>query len=147
MTYEKFEERRVQHLQMIQAVVARLGNNAFLLKGWAITLAAGSFGFAVSSDRWLLALVALITTIAFWALDAYFLRCERLFRELHKRVATRNDGTPAFFMGATSQQFVQSLDDDYCNYWKGFRSGTLSYFYLPLIGSVVLVALIVGVTR
>ena len=144
MTYSDFEEPRVHHLQMIQGVIARLGNNGFLMKGWAVTLAAGAFGFAVSSDRWLLALIALVTTLAFWALDAYFLRCERLFRVLHKRVASKDPHTPAFYMGATSDTFVKSLDDNYCDYWQGFRSEPLAYFYVPLMSVAVLVAIVVA---
>jgi hypothetical protein len=131
---------------MIQAVIARLAGNAFLMKGWAITLAAGAFGFAVSSDRWLLALVAVITTIAFWALDAYFLRCERLFRELHSRVAGSGDDIQPFFMGATSPAFVKSVKNKNCNYWAGFWSGPLGYFYIPLLGTAAIVAFVVGVS-
>jgi hypothetical protein len=37
MESQEIDERRVKHLEMIQAVVARLGNNAFLIKGWSIT--------------------------------------------------------------------------------------------------------------
>jgi len=144
MTYNDFEERRVQHLQMIQGVIARLGNNGFLMKGWAVTLAAGAFGFAVSSDRGLLAVIAIVTTLAFWALDAYFLRCERLFRELHKRVATKDPNAKPFFMGATSDDFVKSLEDNNCDYWQGFLSGPLAYFYVPLMGVAVLVSIVVA---
>lgn len=146
MAYEGFEEGRIQHLQMIQAVIARLGNNGFLMKGWAVTLAAGAFGFAVSSNRGLLALIAIVTTLAFWALDAYFLRCERLFRELHTRVAAKDPITKPFFMGATSNEFVNSLKDNYCDYWQGFRSGPMAYFYVPLMGVAVLLSAVVAIT-
>ncbi len=42
--YGDFEDSHVKHLEMIQSVVARLGNNAFLIKGWAITVAAAFVG-------------------------------------------------------------------------------------------------------
>jgi hypothetical protein len=29
---------KIKHLEMIQAVISRLANNSFLLKGWSITL-------------------------------------------------------------------------------------------------------------
>lgn len=40
--YESFEDRRIKHLELIQAVVGRLGNDGFLMKGWALTVA-GAF--------------------------------------------------------------------------------------------------------
>ena len=31
-------EARVQHLELIQGVIGRMGQNSFLLKGWSVTL-------------------------------------------------------------------------------------------------------------
>ena len=31
-------EKKIKHLEMIQAVIVRMGNNSFLLKGWSVTL-------------------------------------------------------------------------------------------------------------
>jgi len=32
--YDEVDTTRVSHLQMIQAVIGRLGNDSFLIKGW-----------------------------------------------------------------------------------------------------------------
>lgn len=32
----EFSDARIKHLDMVQAVVARLGGNGFVVKGWAI---------------------------------------------------------------------------------------------------------------
>lgn len=37
--YESFEDQRIKHLDMLQAVIGRLGNDSFLVKGWAVTVA------------------------------------------------------------------------------------------------------------
>lgn len=74
------------HLQMIQAVVARLSGHSFAIKGWSITLAAGLCALAVNSDSPVIALVATASSLMFWLLDGYFLRQERLFRALYDHV-------------------------------------------------------------
>jgi len=33
-------ENKVKHLEMIQAVIARMATNSFMFKGWAVTLVA-----------------------------------------------------------------------------------------------------------
>ncbi len=85
------------HLQMVQAVVFRMGQNAFEVKTWAVTLMAAVFVLTPSdgASRWGLWLV-LIPAIIFWVLDAYYFRRERLFRELYD--AVRAGGVPAFAM-------------------------------------------------
>ncbi|MDH5723082.1 MAG: hypothetical protein OEY94_07155, partial [Alphaproteobacteria bacterium] len=72
-------DRRL-YLEMIQGVVNRLSNNSFLLKGWTVVLVAGLFTLADFKNTQHMILLAYYPAIAFWGLDAYFLREERLFR-------------------------------------------------------------------
>jgi hypothetical protein len=82
---------------MIQAVIGRMGQNAFNAKTWAITLMAAVFalgsGFAADAMDQGFVVVALVL---FWSMDAYFLRQEHLFRRLYA-AATRGHA-PAFSM-------------------------------------------------
>jgi hypothetical protein len=39
-------DAQIAHLQMIQAVITRMGSNSFLLKGWSVTLVAALFALA-----------------------------------------------------------------------------------------------------
>jgi hypothetical protein len=75
---------------MVRDVIGRMAHCSFLVKGWSITLASGLAALAVtktsSQTSALLAVVGLVPVIAFWALDAYYLRMERLFRKLHDAV-------------------------------------------------------------
>src|SRR4051812_14887253 len=105
--YGDFDTHQVKHLEMIQAVVARLGSNAFLIKGWAITVTGAFVGFAVDRNQWQLAAASVVPTLLFWMLDASFLRNERLFRDLFARV-TRGAEKP-FFMGATGKSYVTRM--------------------------------------
>ena len=76
----------IKYLELIQTVTARMASNSFFLKGWTITIAAGLFALAAKDSNIHFALLALFPALAFWGLDAYYLRQERLFRELYKEV-------------------------------------------------------------
>lgn len=76
-----------KHMEFVQAIVARLANNSFLMKGWALTVSAAILGYAISHFNWGVALLGLLPVLAFWFLDSYYLRQERMFRCLHRDVA------------------------------------------------------------
>jgi hypothetical protein len=78
----QFDDDDRKHLDLIQGVISRLASNQFLIKGWTLTVAAAVFGFAATQRQWPVALLGVVVAIAFWGLDAYFLRQERLFRHL-----------------------------------------------------------------
>lgn len=144
--YSEFDEARLKHLDMLQSVIGRLGTNGFVIKGWAITVTAAFFGFAVSQRDWRLAAANVIPTILFWFLDAYFLRAERLFRSLFDRVRTANRTDP-FFMDATGAEFVASLGEGErqvaslpSTAWRP----TLRLLYGGIVTAAIVVALIVA---
>ncbi|MCM3808321.1 hypothetical protein ND808_21000 [Streptomyces sp. DR7-3] len=76
----------IKHLEFIQAIVARLGNGSFLIKGWTMTVAGAFFGVSATSPSWKIAAAGMIPIVGFWLLDSYFLRQERLFRKLYDDV-------------------------------------------------------------
>jgi hypothetical protein len=148
--YEGIDEHRLKHLEFILAVVARLAGNSFLVKGWAITVAGVFIGFALNQNEIRLALAALIPTVAFWGLDAYFLTSERLFRALYDQVRKSDEHIEPFFMSATDKEFVRRVRDgqtdsstEVASFWKTALRRTLAWFYLPLIGASSMVAIIV----
>jgi hypothetical protein len=85
-SYQDFEAERIKHMEMIQAVVTRLAGNSFLIKGWAITVTGTFLGFAIDRSHPGLAAAAFLPAVIFWLLDTYYLRAERLFRELYNEV-------------------------------------------------------------
>jgi hypothetical protein len=148
--YRGFDEHRLKHMEFIQAVVARLAGNSFFVKGWAITVAGVFIGFALNSDDIRLALAALVPTIAFWGLDTYFLRSERLFRALYDQVRRGDEFVEPFYMSATSREFVKHVRDGQtgcdtaaASFWRTLLRRTLAWFYLPLIAACCIVAAIV----
>jgi len=63
-----------------------MANNSFLLKGWTATLAAALTALAAKETEARFSILALLPALAFWGLDAYYLRQERLFRRLYDQV-------------------------------------------------------------
>jgi len=79
------------YLTMIQSIISRMANNSFLVKGWAMTIISAILALAASrgldNDIYI---VAAIVTIAFCFLNCIYLRTERLYRNLYKKV--QNEG-------------------------------------------------------
>lgn len=77
------------YLALIQGVISRMANNAFLIKGWSITLTAallavvGSLSSSGSLDKNLFFIVNSACLFGFVWLDAYFYYNEKKYRELY----------------------------------------------------------------
>jgi hypothetical protein len=74
------------HLEFILGVTERLARNSFLLKGWSVTLVAASLLLISRGAPPHIAAIALLPSVAFWGLDAYYLRQERMYRCLYNHV-------------------------------------------------------------
>ncbi len=140
--YDEFEPNRVKHLEMIQAVVSRLGGNGFLIKGWAVTLSGAFIGLAVNGSDGAFARIGAGIVVVLWGLDAYFLRAERRFRRLGSRVQDFDPKVKPFFMGATSCVFFSEIaEGKWSLRWLGtFLSLTLLVFYGLLLGAELVVS-------
>jgi hypothetical protein len=91
-------EAKLQHLQSIQAVIARMATNSFLFKGWSITIASGLAAFAAVESRTALLVLVLVSTALFWGLDGYYLWLERCFIKLYNKVTLKSEGEIDFSM-------------------------------------------------
>lgn len=87
-------EPNTEHLKMIQSVIERMARTSFLLKGWSVTLASAIFVLVVKDANRRYAWIALLPIFAFWWLDAYYLRQEKLFRALYERVRKAEKAEP-----------------------------------------------------
>jgi hypothetical protein len=91
-------EAKLKHLEFIEAAIDRMATNSFLFKGWAITVAAALSGFAAAESKRGLLVIALVSTVMFWALDGYYLWLERGFVRLYNRVAIKDESQIDFGM-------------------------------------------------
>ena len=133
------DEQTVKHLELIQGVVNRLANNSFAFKAWAIVLVAAVFAFAADDGDPIFLLVALIPALAFWGLDAYYLRQERLFRALYDAVRKGEAGAGEdgpFSMNTTP------VGDRVASWWGVVCSQTIAWLYGPIVALIVAAAAI-----
>ncbi len=79
------------HLSLIQGVVARLGQNSCLLKGWSVLLISALLVVGGASADELVLAVGFLPAVVFWGLDGYLLWQERLFRGLYDQVRKQDD--------------------------------------------------------
>ncbi len=77
-----------KHLDYIENTINRMANNSFLIKGWCITFISLLFVLGVRDSDIAYLILALLPLICFWALDAYYLRQEKLYRKLYDAVRT-----------------------------------------------------------
>lgn len=88
MTAPADEEVRLRYLADTHAIIARLSQNSFVIRGWSVTLVSIIVAL-VTTQRPIgtaLTLLAVPPALIFWALDAYYVRRERLFRRLYGEI-------------------------------------------------------------
>ena len=86
-------EKVIKHLEMIQAIINRLGSNSFLLKGWSMTVIVATMVLIARYDVQspCIVLAVLFPVLGFWILDGYFLWQERLFRQVYNEIRVQSD--------------------------------------------------------
>jgi hypothetical protein len=131
-------EAKLEHLKMIQGVIARMASNSFLLRGWTVTLVAALFAFAAKDAERSLVIIAWIPLLVFAGLDAYYLRQERLFRKLYDQMAmtpvARADAAPGSNLSMSVEPFETLVPVR-----DALFSTTILGFYVPMC---ILVAIV-----
>lgn len=78
MDNEKILEKEID---LIQSCITRMGQNSFSIKGWLIGLIIAIIALLPENvDTKTICLIISVMTIIFWALDAFYLRTEKLYR-------------------------------------------------------------------
>ena len=89
------ETARIEHLKLIQAVIARLARHSFAVKSLAVAAAAALITFTAATET-PLAVIGGAALLPIWWLDATYLRQEGRFRGLYDYVRAE----PAAELGA-----------------------------------------------
>ncbi|WP_349269279.1 hypothetical protein [Mycolicibacterium parafortuitum] len=122
------DDRR-KHLELIAAVIGRMGTASAQAKGWSITLAGAAFGVAVLRENaWPLIVLGVVGLAVFAKIDAHYLSVEKDFRDLHDAVLD-NQVEPLSM--ETSQVPRRPSNPSY-------SSWSIRWFYAPLIAAGVL---------
>lgn len=117
-------EKIIKHLEMIQAVINRLGSNSFLLKGWSMTVIVTTMVLIARYDMQnpYIVLAVMFPVLGFWILDGYFLWQERLFRQVYDEVRVQSDTD-------FKMDVMKHRDKSKCSWWSAMFSVTLVIFY------------------
>ncbi len=132
---KSLREYLLKEADIVQGTIRRMASNSFLIKGWVITLVVGSVALGLAGWN---VTILVAAVIMFWYLDAYYLRQERMFRELYNWVITNRHKTSDFLLDMNTSRFKNKVEPT-C---KVFFSVTLSIFYGTLL--VVAVALAIA---
>lgn len=125
-----------KHLELILNVVERHARNSFVLKGWSVTLVAAVFLLAVRGVEPALAMAAgLLPSLTFWALDAYYLRQERMFRALYNQIR-KAEPNPAERFSLDARPFASQVPG-----WFRTLGATPVLWFHAAVLAVVIVAL------
>jgi hypothetical protein len=126
-------ELRVQYLEMIQAVIARMAENQVTLRTWSVALGTAVIGYAASTDSQMwAALLGVLPAVTFWILDGYYLALERKFRALYAQESALDDDKPNFSMK------ISALTSD--DWWEGCGRPAVWLVHSP----VLLLAVAIG---
>ena len=116
-------ECKLKHLDLIQGVINRMASNSFSLKNWTVVLVSALFALAVKNSDTIFLAIAFLPTTAFWLLDGYFLRQERLYRKLYDLVRSIREENIDFSLNTSN--FVNQVD----SWLRVCFSTTLVIFY------------------
>ena len=128
---------KIKHLEMIQGIVDRLAGNSFSVRGWSVVLVSALFALAASQSKIYFIFLAYFPAFAFWILDGYYLRQERLFRKLYDRVRLLDESNIDFSMNTSI------VSGEVASWFGVCRSRTILIFHGAVFGSILVVMLII----
>ncbi|MEZ9723624.1 hypothetical protein AB4271_19570 [Vibrio splendidus] len=105
------------HLGILQGIIQRMASNSSACKAWCVTLVSAVLVIVADKGRPDYAYIAILPTIVFAALDAYYLALEKAFRNsyndfiinLHNKTLTKESLYSVIPKGEMSTLQFQSL--------------------------------------
>ena len=135
---ERFDDKTIQYLQMIQGIIDRMSTTSAIFKGFCATIVAGIFAMSYTDiNKWIL-LLTLVPILCFLMLDIYYLRLEKRFRALYNSV---REGIKEVDFDLTPPA-TKELQIKEAGLWYCVKSPSIYLFYIPVvITSVVMIFL------
>ena len=134
-------EKKLKHLEMLQAIISRMATNSFLLKGWNVVLVSAIFALASTESKSALIFLAYLPAVMFWLLDGYFLRQEQLFRKLYDKVRATSENDIDFSMNTIP------VETEVASWLRVAFSRTLLLFHGAILLTITAVWLVPTVFR
>ena len=124
--------KMVEHLKMVQNVVARMAGNSTQMKTWAVSLVTATIVFSGLSDdpHWLIGVGGFVPVIALWTMDAKYLHLERCYIKLHEAIISGATIAPFDLNYRCHASAVDSV-------WRIARSWSVCRFYGSLLAVII----------
>ncbi len=129
-------DKKIKHLEMLQAIIQRMASNSFMLKGWNVILVSAIFALSFDASKSRVIFLAYLPALAFWLLDGYFLHQERLFRVLYDKVRTMSENEIDFSMD------TKPVVGQVASWFSVIFSRTLFLFHGAIVLTITLVWLL-----
>ena len=123
-------DNKIKHLEMLESIIERMGNNSFQLKGWTVALVSIIGALSANDAEKKFLILAIIPLISFWLIDSYYLHLERKYKMLYEFVRTKNEKDIDFNMN------VHEINGKKIGYFSCIISGTELPFYGSIIAAV-----------
>lgn len=130
-------DMHIKHLEMIQAVIARIAGNSASLKNYCMTIAAAIIGLAAAIQKPDVLYYTAPLIITFGLLDGHYLRLERALRDQYNSIRRAGITDKPDFVISSSWTAGHSL-------MSGFWSWSVWQFYLPIVAVVLIIARVLG---
>lgn len=123
------------HLGILQNVIQRMASNSSASKAWCVTLVSAVLVIVADKGKPDYAFIAMLPTLVFAALDAYYLALEKAFRnsyndfisKLHNKTLTETD-----LYSVAPKGNMSSLQ------WESVRSFSVWGFYASLAVLIII---------
>lgn len=127
------EDRR-QYLVFIQDIISRMAGNSASLKTWIAPILTVVFAWCAVKTNTLVLIAGLIVTVAFWMMDAQYLRLERAYRRLYDKAVS---GDTRLY------DLKPPQDNGVCDYLNALFSWSVMGYYFILIAAGVIIWLLI----
>lgn len=136
------ENNKIKHLEFIQSTITRMNQNSFQIKGWMITLVSALLALYASSEKVVYILIAIVPTIMFCFLDAYYLQQERRFRGVYNDVAGLSPDDSRINVREFEMPIQKYQCGKYCYFNVLFSRTIFPLYGIVIVGLVVAFALL-----
>ncbi len=133
----KDQPNKIGHLNMIQEIITRMGNNSFSLKQWAVGIMIAIYAFAGENSHKAV-IVTIIPLVVFWILDSYYLMIERKFRCLYDKVRKKKEKNIDFNMNFNSIKVNMNNISNYSLLKVAFSKTILPFYLVCLVTTLII---------
>lgn len=125
-------ETKIQYLQMIQEVIARMSNISLITKGFFITIAVSVSSIIIEQTNFnfIVILLFIIPLLSLVFIDCYYLSLERKYRHFYKETSSKEEFSD-FSLELPKNSSIETMED--AKIINCLKSKCILLFYLPIL--------------